>query len=72
MLLKIIQPKKPPKAIGIRNFRFFLISLKNPRILSINFSYIPNIIQSTPLLIPGKIAPAPIKIPFIKLEKDCI
>ena len=48
------------------------MSLKKFNILSKSFSYNPSTIQITPLLIPGSIAPEPIKIPLIKLDKDFI
>ena len=67
-----MHPTIAPKTIGRRNLKCFFTLLKNPKILSNNFSYKPTTIQITPLLIPGRIAPAPIKMPFIKLDKDCI
>ena len=65
--LNRITPNIEPKAIGNRNFKFDLTSLKKFKILSNSFSYNPVIIQITPLLIPGRIAAEPINIPFIKL-----
>ena len=56
-----------PDIIGNKNFKFSFIFLKNPKKAFINFSYIPKITHKTPLLIPGKMAPAPIKIPFEKI-----
>ncbi len=58
-----------PETIGNKNLKFSLIFLKKPNIEFIRFSYIPKITHNTPLLIPGKIAPAPIKIPFEKIYK---
>ena len=56
--------------MGKRNLILFFRSLKKFKIESSNFSYIPNTIHITPLLIPGSIAPIPIKIPFIKFIKN--
>ena len=47
-----IMPIKTPNIIGKRNFRFFFQSLKKFKIEFTNVSYIPNITQNTPLLIP--------------------
>ena len=58
-----------PRTIGHKNKKFFLILLKKCNILSTIFSYKPNITKKTPLLIPGKIAPAPINIPIKKFFK---
>ena len=65
ILLKIIIPVRPPKVNGARNIKFFFQSLKKFNILFKSFSYIPKITHNTPLLIPGIMAPAPIKIPFM-------
>ena len=62
-------PNKTPSAIGKINLKFCLIFLKKFKIQFIKFSYIPKMTHKTPLLIPGKIAPAPIKIPLIKSLK---
>lgn len=62
-LLTAKTPKNPPTAIGNKYIKFFLKFLNNPNIESTNLSYIPNITQSTPLLIPGSIAPLPNNIP---------
>lgn len=64
-----IIPITAPKKIGTRNRRLFFKSLKRLVMLFTSFSYIPKITQKTPLLIPGIIAPAPIKIPIKKLKK---
>ena len=59
-------PIIPPKAIGNKNKKFFLKFLNKPNIEFISLSYIPNITQSTPLLIPGRIAPTPSNMPIKK------
>ena len=69
MLLNKNIESSEPKTIGHKNKKFFLISLKKCKTQSTNFSYKPKITQNTPLLTPGKIAPAPINIPIIKFFK---
>lgn len=59
-------PITPPIKIGNKNEKFFLKFLNNPKIEFINLSYIPNITQRTPLLTPGRIAPAPSNMPIKK------
>ena len=63
-MLKINTPIPAPIIIGIRNCKFSLGDLKKSSTLFKSFSYIPKITHKTPLLIPGKIAPDPIKIPL--------
>ena len=46
--------------VANKNLKFPFISLKKFNILFKSFSYNPNTIQITPLLIPGSIAPDPI------------
>ena len=65
-------PINKPIIIGKRNFKLFLTLVKKPKTLSTIFSYKPKITQITPLLIPGKIAPAPIKNPLIICKRKCI
>ena len=72
ILLNSKIPIPAPIINGVRNFELFLRSLKKFKILSKSFSYIPKITQSTPLLIPGRIAPAPIAIPFTQFTKKFI
>ena len=59
-------PRIPPRKIGNKNEKFFLKFLNNPKRELINLSYNPNITQITPLLTPGRIAPAPNNIPIRK------
>ncbi len=59
-------PTTPPRKMGKRNKKFFLKFLNKPITEFINLSYIPNITQSTPLLTPGRIAPAPSNMPIKK------
>jgi len=66
ILLNKRTPIRVPRMIGSKNLVFFLISLKKNNTEFIIFSYIPKITQKTPLLIPGKMAPHPIKIPVNK------
>lgn len=68
MLSKKI-PTKAPETIGNRKSVFFFISLKKCKTALSNFSYKPKITQKTPLLIPGRIAPAPTKMPTKKFFK---
>ena len=70
ILLNNIMPTTAPHAIGKRNLILPLTSLKKFKTQFNSFSYNPKTIQITPLLIPGSIAPEPMKIPFIKFEKD--
>ena len=49
-----------------KNLKFLRISEKKFKTLSNIFSYMPKMTHNTPLLIPGKIHPAPIKIPLQK------
>ena len=60
-----VQETLPPQQ---QNLKLFLVSLKKFKTLFTSFSYIPNITHKTPLLIPGSIAPAPIKIPIQKFK----
>jgi len=53
-----------PIIIGISNFKFSFKLLKKLSIELISFSYNPKETKITPLLIPGKILPKPIKIPI--------
>ena len=55
-----------PVTIGNKNLKFYLIFLKKFSTQLSKFSYIPKITHSTPLLIPGRIAPAPISMPLKK------
>lgn len=71
-MLKIKTPIKTPTTIGSKNLKLFFMSLKKYKMLFNNFSYIPKITQKTPLLIPGKIAPAPIAIPLKHEIMKCI
>lgn len=57
-------PIKVPRTIGKRIFEFVFISEKKLNIEFINFSYRPSETKITPLLIPGKIEPRPIKNPI--------
>lgn len=66
MFPKRSTPIIPPKTIGNKNKKFFLKFLNRPNIEFISLSYMPNITQSTPLLIPGRIAPAPSNMPIKK------
>ena len=73
ILLNSKIPIPAPIINGVRNFELFLRSLKKFKILSKSFSYIPKITQSTPLLIPGRIAPAPMlepNLPFYMAIKN--
>ena len=62
-------PIIPPVKRGNKNLKFSFIFLKNPKIEFIKFSQMPKITHKTPLLIPGRIAPAPNNIPFKKIYK---
>lgn len=52
-----------PNPIGKRYLKFSFIFLKKFKTQFNSFSYMPKMTHKTPLLIPGKIAPAPIKMP---------
>ena len=59
-------PTSPPRVMGNKYRKFFLKPLNKPNKESMSLSYIPNITQRTPLLIPGRIAPAPSNMPIKK------
>lgn len=69
MLPQIKTPTRTPNAIGNRNLKFCLMSLKKLVIEFMIFSYKPKTTHKTPLLIPGKIAPIPIVMPTKKFFK---
>ena len=56
-----------PKKIGNKNWKLYFIFLKKFNTQFSNFSYMPKITHNTPLLMPGRIAPAPKAIPLKKL-----
>ena len=66
-----IMPTQIPRAIGNKNLKLDLKFLKKFNMQFSKGSYIPNITHNTPLLIPGKIAPAPMAIPLKKSNKKC-
>ena len=61
-------PTSPPRKIGNKYEKFFLKFLNNPKTELINLSYIPNMTHRTPLLTPGRIAPAPSNMPIKKFQ----
>ena len=61
-----ITPKNVPINIGNKNLKFSFTLEKKFKIEFKSFSYIPKITHKTPLLIPGSIAPEPMKNPIIK------